>query len=266
MCTNLTAFIKSIPSLAVQRYVTMCVLGSCNARIVGRADTIARKLLDAYGDEFKSLDAREAIAATAGPQTGPQGPLVEEGRLLYRMHVEWRNLMLHATEVATGAKDDAFGTIASTIELMTSTPKMRDVDSEGLNQLKALGLSFSEDEVNSARAAQYLRDKTMATDRAARQGAIEWVIDHLFASTDESDDVFVELSDELKAMFVDKAIVAFGKAQNIAAQNLLFKQTSQNLFAGDYMLCKDAVSSLNGTAVVEPPKPAVRRVRKNVTA
>jgi len=270
MSTNLTQLIQSVPSVAAKRYMFMKLNGSCSWRVCGLADRLATRLIGEYGEDFKLLTPREVEAVCQGPETGPQGSIIDEGRLMYRMAGEWRALMLRNTIATTGAKDDDFGTISSSLARMCTVPMTPTVNQKGVADLEKIGIITTEEDKLVGLRRKAAENYARMQEAAKRRGASEWIIDHLFASTDEADEVFVELDELTQEFFIMKAEAAAKDGVAVATENARFNERKQNLDLGDIVFLRDLQTTLNavlnGTYEEPAPKPAVRRVRKNVTA
>ncbi len=268
---NLTQFVQDIPSLAIRKSAWLSLVGSVNASLFGAADAIAQKLV-AEGiapDEFKELSAREIKALCTGPETGAGKDAVSAARKLYRVHVEWRTQLQHATIVSSGRKaDDTLGSIASTIQMMTGPQKERDIKVDAVPLLASLGIVVTSEQIAGAKKQRLMDDNHFATLRRQRAGMIEFIIDNLFANVmdDEDDENYSQLDVEVKEYLANKLVAALNKAMTNAVNNTLFGRTGDAVLGvGDYLIAQKLVAQLMDEMSVTAGSKAVlkaKRVRK----
>lgn len=268
---NLTAFVKDIPSLAIRKSAWLSLVGSVNASLFGAADAIAQKLV-AEGikpDEFKELSPREIKALTTGPETGPSKDTLRAARKLYRLHVEWRTELQHATIVSSGRKaDDTLGSIASTILMMTGPQKERDINAQAVPMLASLGIVVTPEQIANAKKQRLMDDNHFATMRRQRAGMIEFIIDNLFASVmdDEDDENYSQLDVDVREYLCNKLVTSLNKAMTNAVNNTLFGRTGDAVLGvGDYLIAQRLVAQLMDEMSVTTTSKAItkaKRVRK----
>lgn len=260
---NLTRIVKDIPSLAIRKQAWLSLVGSVNASLFAAADSIVVKL-QAAGYDVAQLDRREFIALCSGPETGAGKDVIAENRKLYKLADEWRVELQHSTMVTTGRKDDSLGTMSSTITMMTGPQRMRDINQDAVPMLASLGINVTQAQIDAAKKERHATDNQFAEIRRRRAGAVEYVIDNLFAShnEDEDDENFTTLSGDVKEYLVNKFFAAMNKAQTVSVNNTLFGRTGDNVLGvGDYKIIEGMLPQLMSEAY---PKdlPKVKRVRK----
>jgi len=262
---NLTQFIKDIPSVSVRKSAWLSLVGSCNAMLFSSADAIVQKLQASGYTEFKELDRREFAALISGPETGAGKDIIATNRKLYKLHVEWRHELQHATIVSSGRKDDDLGSIASTITMMTGPQRERDINKEALPMLASLGITVTPDMIAAAKKERLSQDNHFAHLRKQRAGAVEYVIDNVFACAmdDEDDENYSQLDSDMKEYFCNKAMAAFNKMLTQCVNNTLFGRQGDNVLGlGDHLIIQKLMAELI-ELMKSPAKPvAAKRVRK----
>lgn len=267
---NLTPFVKDIPSLALRKSAWLSLVGSVNASLFGAADAVAQKLV-AEGiepGEFKELTVREIRALCQGPETGPSKDTLAAARKLYKLHVEWRDELLRTSIVSTGRKaDDTLGSIASTITMMTGPQKEREITTQAVPTLAALGIVVTPEQIAAAKKQRLADDNHFATMRKARAGMIEYIIDNLFASNDtnydEDDENYSTLDVETKEYLCNKLIVSLNRAMNNAINNTLYGRTGDAVVGvGDYVIAQKLIPQLMDAMSTTAERKVTKRVRK----
>lgn len=265
---NLTQFVLDIPSLALRKACWLSLVGSVNASLFGAADSIAQKLVAEGIDpnDFRELTPREIKALTSGPETGPSKDALSAARKLYKVHVEWRTHLQHATIVSSGrGRDDTLGSIASTIQMMTGPQKERDINKEAVPMLASLGIEVTPEQIAMAKKQRLETDNHFATLRRQRAGMIEFIIDNMFASVmdDEDDENYSQLDVEVKEYLANKLMAALNKAMTTSVNNTLFGRTGDTqLGVGDYIIAKNLINELISAMSVTATSKVVKRVRK----
>lgn len=265
---NLTEFVKDIPSLALRKQMWLSLVGSVNASLFAAADAIVQKLQAAGYTEFKELDRREFAALISGPETGAGKDVIASNRKLYKLHTEWRELLLKATIVSTGKRDDTLGSIASTITMMTGPQKERDVNQEAVPMLASLGIVVTPSMIAEAKKQRLLSDNHFANLRKQRAGAVEYVIDNLFASDDtvyddEADENYSQLDIEVKEYLANKCMASLNKALTQCVNNTLFGRTGDNVLGvGDYLIAQKLTAELVSLMSAPKAAPKPKRAKK----
>lgn len=274
---DLPDFISNLPSLELRGHVLRAVVGSINASLIGAATNAVRSLID-DGYDVNELSAQDVANLLRGPETGAQHPgeFIAENKALYAF-----GSVLREKLVKIDGRDDA-GSIFNTLGFMTGQQRARNVNPAALDALKAVGISFSEDEIKAARDAQRLSDQARADQRASIVGPIEWFIDNVFACApdDEAMDpqwtAYAALSDERMEAMCGKTLAALNTAVQRAKQNTLFG--GKGLGVSDIIFATKAIAEMADgiVAVREVPKPTVvmadapsakaKRVRKPAAA
>lgn len=260
---NLTRIVKDIPSLAIRKQAWLSLVGSVNASLFAAADSIVAKL-QALGYDLVTLERREFVALCSGPETGAGKDVIAENRKLYKLADEWRTELAHTAMVTTGRKQDELGTMASTIAMMTGPQKMRDINQDAVPLLSSLGITVTQAQIDAAKKERLATDNQFAEIRRRRAGAVEYVIDNLFATPndDNDDEHFSTLSPDVKEYLVNKFFAAMNKAQSTAVNNTLFGRTGDTVLGvADYKIIDGMLPKLMEEAYVkEGAKP--KRVRK----
>ena len=267
---NLPEFISDLPSLELRSHVLRAVVGSINASLVGAATTAVRGLL-ADGYDVDELSAQDVAALLHGPETGAQHPdeFITEHKALFAF-----GEMLREKLVKIDGREDA-GSIANTLAFMTGPQNARNVDTSALDALKAVGITFTDDELKSARDAQRATDQARADQRAKIVGPIEWFVDNVFACSpdDELADVefstYAALPEMRQEMLCGKTLASLNTAIQRAKQNTLFG--GKGLGVSDIIFATKAIVAMSEgiVAVRAVPKPVdgptpgkAKRVRK----
>jgi hypothetical protein len=262
---NLTDFVKNVPSLAIRKQLWLSLVGSVNASLVAAADAIVQKLQAAGYTEFKELDRREFAALISGPETGAGKDVIASNRKLFKLSAEWRELLLKATIVSTGKRDDTLGSISSTIAMMTGPQKERDINQEAVPMLASLGIVVTQSQIAEAKKQRLMSDNHFANLRKQRAGAVEYVIDNVFACAmdDEDDENYSQLDIEVKEYLANKCMASLNKALTQCVNNTLFGRTGDNVLGvGDYIIAQKLTAEL--VALMSAPAAPKRTRAKKV--
>jgi len=269
---NLTQFVKDIPSSAARKQIWLSLVGSVNASMFGAADSIVRQLQSLGYTDFTELNQREFKALISGPETGASASIIHTNQLLYKVSREWA-AELNGSLVGTPKE---LGTISSTITLMTGPQKERGIADGAIPLLGSLGIVVTNAQIELAKAQRLATDNQTAAMRRARVGAIEYVIDQVFASGTDADDdeYYSQLPLETKELLADKLMSAMNKALVQCVNNTLFGRTGGDMLgAGDHLIISSLILRLMDKVVApakhsapDKPKaaakPAVKRARK----
>jgi hypothetical protein len=262
---NLTQFVKDIPSAAIRKQVWLSMVGSVNASLFAAADAIVQKLQAAGYHEFKELDRREFAALISGPETGAGKDVIAANKKLFKLHVEWRYELLHSTMVTTGRKaDDDLGSIQSTITMMTGPQRERDINKEAVPMLASLGITVTADMIAAAKKERLNSDNHFANLRKQRAGAVEYVIDNVFAVAmdDEDDENYSQLDSDVKEYLANKLMASLNRALQTCINNTLFGRSGDTVLGvGDHIIIQRLMPDLI-EQMSAPKAPKAKRVKK----
>ena len=274
---NVLDFIEEIPSRGVKVALYGTLRDSLNFRLVNAANTVC-EAIEAEGFDIKEFGVEDAEKFLCGADLGDDEVLRE-----LRALMSLRNLlekMANHNVIDLGhssnnlrdriGKDKdrpAYGTLAHAIEQQCGVQQVRvrrNADAEAA--LEAVGVKTTdEDRMNDALKA---RDtfQHFANQKAARKGAIEWMLDAVLAA--DGKDTFADLPVALREELTEKVNAKFPQLIEQAASNT--RNGRKGLGLGDIIVMRDETVRLKNEAYkVEAPKPAdgptpgkAKRVRK----
>jgi len=267
---DLTSFVADIPSVALRKSCWLSLVGSVNASLFSAADAISAKLI-ALGyepDEFKTLTTREIKALVAGPETGAGKDAIKAAQKMYAIHAEWRDELKASTIVSTGRKADVtLGSISSTITMMCGPQKERSIADDAVPVLKSLGIEVTPEMITDAKRQRLSDDNAWATQRRARAGMTEYIIDNIFASNDKiyddgHDHAYAMLDIEIKEYLANKLMAALNKAMSAGIKNVLYGRTGDSFVgAGDYIIAKNLIPQLMDAMSTTSEKKVVAKAK-----
>lgn len=262
----------------VRRQVLFSLVGSLNATIIGAADSIALHL-EREGYDLKELSTEEIDLLTRGPETGPEHAdgLIHEQRLLVALAEVWRTELRDLSEnvlAEVPPEAERVGSLYGTLAMMTGKQRARRVAAGAVEALRELDIQLTPEQVAAAQANLQSLDQARADARAARRGAIEFIVEHVFydgCAGGHDGEYFDSLPVERREALVGKFFQALNNALNTAQQNVLFGRFgSEQLGLGDITLIRDLNTRLMSEAYPPTPvkvdKPKMRRVKKEELA
>lgn len=223
--------------------VLSSIVGSISCSIVGMANSIVGQL-EKKDYEFHTLSALEVINMMQEPDF--RMDRLHNVRKLMRVRNNFLGQFLAV------ANDNARDSWDGTLELMASPSNRSRIDSDRLTQaMLACGIDGETAAMLAIRAKESEADNNVrsAEQIAQRRGAIEWLIEHVFNTTEYYDEagkpaVDKNTEDDIESLpsavierMYDKLIVAVSRARDTAVTN--FATASFDVTLEDVMLLSE---------------------------
>lgn len=228
-----------------QYTVLSSLVGSISCSIVGLASTMVGQL-EKKDYEFHTLSALEVINMLQEPDF--RMDRLHSVRKLMRVR---NNYMAQFLAVAN---DNARDSWDGTLELMTTASTRSRIDSDRLTAaLEACGIEGDTAVILTEKAKQSETENSVrsADVISKRRGAIEWLIEHVFNTTEyydeagrpatdhNTDDDIESLPSSIVERLYEKIITAVSRARDAAVTN--FATGSYGVTLDDVMLCSQLI-------------------------
>ena len=244
--TTAQDIIDSLPERS-KYTVLQSLVGSISCSIVGLASTIVGQL-EKKDYEFHTLSALEVINMMQEPDFR-----MDRLHAVRKMMRVRNNFMAQFLAVAN---DDARDTWDNTIELMSSANPRSRISSDRLTA--ALSVCGVDAETallltEVAKAGEAEQAERSAETISKRRGSIQWLIEHVFSTTEyydeagrpatdmNADDDIESLDAVVVERMYEKLTQAITKARDIAVTN--YAINAYNVTLDDVMLCSALVKS-----------------------
>lgn len=234
---NLTPIIKDM-NLSLRRQTLFSMVGSVNSRIVSHAIKIAEQLTE-Y--DYKELSHRDIELLT---QSVDNVETLDATRKIANLAREWRDMLVACTG------DEESGSIAGAILLKTGKQKLREANATGVNNLTAIGRTPSPERIKAKMEASLARTQAMADAKAKFKGFTEFIIDQVFAPTDDdNDEFFTMLPTLLKEQLVEKFVTTLRTAIVKAEDNELDGWRGEGILcAADIVIAEQLITEVMAAA------------------
>lgn len=234
---NLTPIVKDM-NLSLRRQTLFSMVGSVNSRIVNHAMKIAEQL-EEY--DYKELSHRDIELLT---QSVDNVETLQATRHLANLAREWRDMLVACTG------DEESGSIAGAILLKTGKQKLREADTAGLKNLTAIGRTPTPEQVKASMAARLARAQAVADAKAKFKGFTEFIVDRVFAPTDDdNDEFFTMLPTLIKEQLVEKFVTSLRTAVTKAEDNELGGWRGEGILcAADIVIAEQLITEVMAAA------------------
>lgn len=209
-----------------------------NSRIVSHAIKIAEQLTE-Y--DYKELSHRDIELLT---QSVDNVETLDATRKIANLARAWRDMLVACTG------DEESGSMAGAILLKTGKQKLREANATGVNNLTAIGRTPSPERIKAKMEASLARAQAMADAKAKFKGFTEFIIDQVFAPTDDdNDEFFTMLPTLLKEQLVEKFVTTLRTAIVKAEDNELDGWRGEGILcAADIVIAEQLITEVMAAA------------------